>query len=298
MTALPALSGYAAPLPPTRDLPPSKAAWQLDPARATVLVHDLQQYFLRPFSPECPALSATLAGTARILASARAAGVPVFYTAQDGDHSDRGLQGDLWGPGMRATAEDTAIVPEVSPADADHIVTKRRYSAFAKTDFGDRLAAAGRDQLVITGVYAHIGITATAYDAFQREVHPFVPADAVAAFTPEQHARALDIVADSCGVVTLTDDVVGRLAVRPEPGETGWDGAVRAALARALSPAALDQAVADPGVDLFSIGLSSLKAFELLDDLADAGTDIDFGDLVRNPTLRFLREQGRALAPR
>lgn len=289
MTALPTLIDYAAPLPPARVLPASKADWDLDPGRAAVLVHDLQEYFLRPFDPGCPALTTALDGTARILAAARAAGVPVFYTAQDGDHSDRGLQGDLWGPGMRADAADTAIVPAVAPAPGDQLVTKRRYSAFAKTDLGERLAATGRDQLVITGVYAHIGITATALDAFQREVHPFVPADAIAAFTPEQHARALDIVADSCGVVTLTQDVVGRFVPAEQP--SGWEEAVRGALGRALRDAALDAVLADPEADLFAVGLSSLQAFALLDDLADAGVDIDFGELVRRPTLAFLLEQ-------
>ncbi|SKB04572.1 isochorismatase family protein [Aeromicrobium choanae] len=296
MTALPTLIDYAAPLPPARVLPDSKARWDLDPSRAAVLVHDLQEYFLRPFDRACPALTTTLDGTARILAAARAAGVPVFYTAQDGDHSDRGLQGDLWGPGMRAVASDTAIVPEVAPAPGDRLVTKRRYSAFAKTDLAEQLAAAGRDQLVITGVYAHIGITATALDAFQREVHPFVPADAIAAFTHDQHVRALDIVADSCGVVTLTDAVVGRLA--PVAEESGWEAVVRDALTRALPAAALTSALADPEADLFAVGLSSLKAFELLDDLADAGVDIDFGELVRRPTLAFLLEQGRMPAQR
>lgn len=287
MAALPHLIDYSAPVPPVTDLPSSRAAWQLDPARAAVLVHDLQHYFLRPYAPDCAALSAALTGTAQILAAARAAGVPVFYTAQDGDHSDRGLQGDLWGPGMSTRAEDTAIVPEVEPAPGDHVVTKRRYSAFAKTDLAERLAADDRDQLVITGVYAHIGITATAYDAFQREVHPFVPADAIAAFTPDQHARTLDIVADSCGVVTMADAVVQRLG-----------NPVHAALVSVLQPEAFATALRDPETDLFAIGLSSLTAFAMLDDLAEVGIDIDFGELVRRPTVSFLLEQAQAPLPR
>lgn len=289
---LPNLIDYQSPVPPSRDLPDSRAAWDLDPTRAAVLVHDLQRYFLRPFAPGCPALDAALSRTADVLGAARVAGVPVFYTAQDGDHSDRGLQGDLWGPGMTATGEDTAIVPEVAPRAGDHLVTKRRYSAFAKSDFGERLADHGRDQLVITGVYAHIGITATAFDAFQREVRPFVVADAVAAFTHDQHARALDLVADSCGVVIGADAVVERLATTATQVR-GWEAQVRAALTDAVGPDALAAAVSDPRADLFALGLTSLKAFALLDDLADAGTDIDFGELVRNPSLEFLLDQGR-----
>lgn len=293
---LPHLIDYQSPVPPARDLPASRAAWDLDTARADVLVHDLQRYFLRPFAPGCPALGAALSRTAEVLTAARTAGVPVFYTAQDGDHSDRGLQGDLWGPGMTATGEDTAIVPEVAPVAGDHLLTKRRYSAFAKSDFGERLAEHGRDQLVITGVYAHIGITATAFDGFQREVHPFVVADAVAAFTRDQHARALDLVADACGVVIGAEAVVDRFATTA-PAPQGWEADVRTALTAAVGAEALATATADPRADLFALGLTSLKAFALLDDLADVGIDIDFGDLVRNPTLEFLLDQGRVPTP-
>jgi len=293
--ALPHLIDYPAPVPPSHVLPTSRAGWALDPDRAAVLVHDLQRYFLRPFAPGCPALTTALAATARILRAAREAGAPVFYTAQDGDHSDRGLQGDLWGPGMASTREDTEIVPEVAPADGDQILTKRRYSAFAKSDLADRLAAGGRDQLVIAGVYAHIGITATAFDAFQREVRPFVVADAVAAFTHDQHMRALDLVADACGVVTTTEAVVDRLGTRTA---TTWEATVRDALVSAIGAEAVSRAESDPEADLFALGLTSMKAFALLDDLADAGVDVDFGDLVRRPTLAFLREQERVLTTR
>ncbi|WP_084653572.1 isochorismatase family protein [Nocardioides insulae] len=312
--ALPTLIEYDAPVPPRRALPASKADWTLRPERAAVLVHDLQRYFLRPYSPECPALRGALEQTARVLAAARAAGVPVFYTAQDGDHSDRGLQGDLWGGGMSAAAEHTEIVAEVAPTDADTVLVKRRYSAFAKSDLAERLRAAGRDQLVLTGVYAHIGITATALDGFQREVHPFLVADAVADFGEEQHARAIDQVAGCCGVVTLAEDVIGAWAPEPAPDQTRsenagepatsepaemagpWEQTVRSGLAAVLSEEVVAAAFADPSGDLFELGLDSLRAFEFLDVLAEHGVDIDFGEFTRRPTVEFLRGQGAVAA--
>lgn len=308
--ALPTLIEYAAPVPPRRELPASRAPWALDPARAAVLVHDLQAYFLRPYAGGCPALETALESTARILAAAREAGVPVFYTAQDGDHADRGLQADLWGPGMSAEPDHTDIVGPVAPAEGDTVLVKRRYSAFAKSDLADRLAAAGRDQLVLTGVYAHIGITATALDGFQREVQPFVVADGVADFGADQHARALDEIAACSGVVTLADDVVAALSARasavpampadpvdPVRGEgSGWDAEVRASLVRLLPPEVVERAFAEPQADLFELGLNSLQAFDMLDDLAEAGADIDFGEFTRRATVAFLREQGAVLA--
>lgn len=50
--ALPAIAPYE--LPGPADLPPRKVPWQVDPARAAVLVHDLQNYFLGAFPAEGP----------------------------------------------------------------------------------------------------------------------------------------------------------------------------------------------------------------------------------------------------
>ncbi|MFT3875162.1 MAG: isochorismatase family protein [Propioniciclava sp.] len=312
---LPALIDYATPT----QTPANRLDWTLDPARAAVLVHDLQQYFVRPFAPGCPALTRAVESTAAILQAARAAGVPVFYTAQHGDQDpvERGLQREAWGPGMTSAPEDTAILPAIAPRDGEVVLDKRRYSAFAKSDFGDRLAALGRDQLVIVGVYAHIGVLATAYDAFQREVAPFVVADGIADFGLADHERALAQVADCCGVVTVAAEVVDALASRtpaPEASGTasdagdasdagaenqaggGWDDELRGSLEGLLAEDAVAAAFAAPETDLFSLGLDSMRAFEMLDRLLDAGADIDFGEFTRRPNIAFLREQGTVSA--
>ncbi|QAY71269.1 isochorismatase family protein [Xylanimonas protaetiae] len=300
--AIPSGIDYAAPL---GDLPRSRAPWALEPARTAVLVHDLQRYFLEPFAPGCPALVGALDAAARIVAAAREAGVPVVYTAQTGDQDGarRGLQGDLWGPGMRAVAEHVGIVEQVAPAPGDIVLAKHRYSAFALSPLAEHLAAAGRDQLVIVGVYAHIGVTATALDAFQREVRPFVVADGVADFDAARHRLALEHVASCSGVVTLAADVVAALArtapttapATVEPG-AAWDAVVREALASLLPAAGVDAAFADADADLFLLGLNSLQAFDLLDVLADSGVDVDFAAFTQRATVAFLREQGRLLA--
>lgn len=290
--ALPTLIAYE---PPLTDLPASRATWPLERDRAAVLVHDLQRYFLRPYAPGCAALETALASTARVLRAARAAGVPVFYTAQTGDQDPvaRGLQGDLWGAGMSAVPDHTDIVPEVAPEPGDTVLVKHRYSAFARTDLAERLAARGRDQLVLTGVYAHIGVTATAFEAFQTEVHPFVVADGVADFGPEQHRRALEQVAGCCGVVTTADAVVEALADEAAASDgSPFERTLREALSRELGADVAAAAFADPGADLFELGLNSLQAFEVLDELADLGVDVEFGEFTRTATVAFLREQG------
>lgn len=294
--SLPPSIDYLPPVPPHRPLPTSRATWELDPSRAAVLVHDLQRYFVRPYAPQCVALTEALRRTAEILTAARAAGVPVFYTAQRGDQDQvaRGLQRDLWGPGMRDRAEHTEILDAVRPVEGETVLVKHRYSAFASSDLAQRLDAAGRDHLVITGVYAHIGITATALEAFQREIHPFVVADAVADFGADEHALALRQIASCSGVVLPAAAVLTALAGRGESatatGPSG-DTVLRDALAVHLDEEMLALAFGDAETDLFTLGLDSLRAFEVLDALVEAGVDVDFGDFTRRPTVGHLREQ-------
>jgi bifunctional isochorismate lyase/aryl carrier protein len=208
---LPGIAPYA--MPAASDLPASRATWELEPPRAALLVHDLQLYFLRVFAPDAEPLQTLLGNVANLMQACRKAGIPVFYTAQRGnqDRRDRGLQANLWGPGMRAIPEHEAIHPAVAPAEGDFVLTKHRYSAFQRSNLETLMRARGRDQLMICGVYAHIGCMMTAAEAFQRDIHPFFIADAVADFSREHHDAALLQVARSCGVVAPTQAILDTL---------------------------------------------------------------------------------------
>lgn len=195
----------------TYDLPQVECTaavdWVIEPSRAVLLVHDMQEHFVRPFERDQEPLRTVVPNIAALLTAARAAGVPVVYTAQPGDQDpeERALLTDFWGPGL--APENEAIIDELAPADDDVLLTKWRYSAFAKSDLADRMRAWGRDQLVIAGIYAHIGIMTTALDAFMRDVQPYVVRDAVADFSAAEHVRALQYVAGRCGRVETTESV-------------------------------------------------------------------------------------------
>ncbi|MFJ1756186.1 isochorismatase family protein [Kitasatospora sp. NPDC088134] len=204
--ALPAIAPYELPT----ELPPRRVPWRVDPGRAAVLVHDLQHYFLDAFPAAGPPLEPVLANAARILAAARAAGLPVFHSHQRGGQSaeQRGLQLDFWGPGLPAEERAQAAPAPVAPVPGDRHVRKWKYSAFVRTELAEQLAELGRDQLVIVGVYAHIGVQLTAADAWQRDLQAFVVADAVADFSAEQHREALRWVAGKCAVVLDTAELL------------------------------------------------------------------------------------------
>lgn len=209
--ALPTVAPYAMPRPD--ELPRNRVPWTVDPRRAALLVHDLQNHFLRPYAVTEPPLPDLLAHTAALRDRCHAAGVPVLYSAQRGGQSpaERGLQQDFWGPGLPDDAAAVAFPAQVAPGAADVVLTKWKYSAFVRTDLARRLRDLGRDQLVLTGVYAHIGVAATACDAWMRDIQAFVAADAVAAFSARDHLGALHWAAGTCAVVATTADLLACL---------------------------------------------------------------------------------------
>ncbi|MCF3639288.1 isochorismatase family protein [Rhizobium sp. TRM95111] len=208
---LPTIASYS--LPSGETLPPVRAPFVLERDRAALLVHDMQRYFVRPFAADVSPMAEVVANIASLAHACRATGVPVFYTAQtvNQDRRDRGLQADLWGPGMRDPEEHQPILPEIGPEADDIVLTKHRYSAFQRSNLERLMRVRGRDQLVICGIYAHIGCLLTAADAFMRDIEPFFVADAVADFSREKHEMALCYIASVCGVPCTTAAVEAAL---------------------------------------------------------------------------------------
>ncbi|GAA4077654.1 isochorismatase family protein [Nonomuraea soli] len=198
--ALPAIPAYELPTA----LPDNRVAWRVEPARAALLIHDMQNHFLAPFESEpIPSVIDNILGLREMC---EAAGIPVFYSAQPGSQTprQRGLLTDFWGRGL-GDPYGAAIVDALRPQDPACVLTKWRYSAFVRTDLADRLGS--RDQLLITGIYAHIGVQATALDAFMRDIQPFVVGDAVADFSLEHHVGALEYVAQRCAQVVSAKEL-------------------------------------------------------------------------------------------
>lgn len=204
MAGIPPIEPY--PMPTVGELPANTAPWSVDPARAVLLVHDMQHYFLAAL----PATLRTSLVQHVTLLRQRCAelGVPVAYTAQPGSMTDaqRGLLKDFWGPGMRAAPADREVAEPIAPRPGDWMLTKWRYSAFFNTDLLARMRRHGRDQLVVCGVYAHIGVLSSAIEAFSHDIETFLVADAVADFSHDDHWMALTYAARRCAVLTTSKE--------------------------------------------------------------------------------------------
>ncbi|MFL6125432.1 isochorismatase family protein [Actinophytocola sp.] len=209
--SIPTITPYE--LPAAADLPYGRAGWRLDPSRAVLLIHDMQQYFVDFFPAGQEPMASVIRNIAAIRAAAVARGVPVVYTAQPGSMTaeQRGLLRAFWGEGMDATPAHRRMVEPLEPALTDLVLTKWRYSAFARTDLDTVIREYGRDQLIVCGIYAHVGCLMTACDAFTRDIQPFLVVDAIADFSLREHLMAVDYAERRCAVTPGTATVVADL---------------------------------------------------------------------------------------
>ena len=208
----------------------NRVNWRVDPARAALLVHDMQRYFVRAFELERDGqpltdaqINIAIANIRRLLDAAHAANIPVYYTAQPPrqNPADRRLLTDFWGDGLQDD-ENAQILDELAPTEADTVLTKWRYSAFVRSPLEEQLKDLGRDQLIIGGIYAHIGCLTTALEAFMRDIQPCLVTDALADVTEKEHRMACEYATGRCARVLNTAEALenintGALVTADEP---------------------------------------------------------------------------------
>jgi bifunctional isochorismate lyase/aryl carrier protein len=78
--AIPKLNDYA--LPTADELPQNKVTWQVEPQRAALLIHDMQQYFLNFWGEDSALIKQVVENIANLRRYCKQQGIPVFYTAQ------------------------------------------------------------------------------------------------------------------------------------------------------------------------------------------------------------------------
>lgn len=206
--------------------------------------------------------------------------MPVVYTAQPAEQSqaDRALLNDMWGPGLTRAPERQPIVSALAPEPQDTVLTKWRYSAFCRSPLAELMAEWGRDQLVICGIYGHIGVMQTAVDAFMRDIRPFLVADAIADFSREDHLLALSYVSRNAGRVITVAEVMAA-SKRPLTRES-----LRAQVLARL-PAEMQQEQPTEDDNLLDYGLDSLAVMGLVEEWRQQGLVVELAELARTPTL-------------
>ncbi len=175
-----------------------------------LVVVDFQRGFTDPASPVGGDVSEAVLATARLLAAARAAELPIAYTAVGFDPGLR--DGATWlrkMPGLGALVEGSVwceIDERVSPLPSEPVWLKRASSAFFGTPLIPFLTAARADTLIVTGCVTSGCVRATTVDSVSWGYRTIVPVECVGDRASGPHEWSLfDIDAKYADVIALTE---------------------------------------------------------------------------------------------
>lgn len=103
----------------------------------------------------------------------------------------------------------TQFMPEVQPLPGEHVVVKKRYSAFHNTDLDLLLRCLQINTLIVAGVNTNNCITATTIDGCVRDYGMIVVSDCVASsYGKHMHKIALDLIENTFGWVMTSKEVL------------------------------------------------------------------------------------------
>ncbi|RYY79239.1 MAG: isochorismatase [Moraxellaceae bacterium] len=282
---IPHIAAYS--MPQLTDFPVNKTDWQINPDKAVLLVHDMQQYFLDFYDLSQEPMPQLLKHCQQLIAACHLANIPVVYTAQPGNQTPehRQLLSDFWGKGLSNDPEIVRIIPALAPQPQDVVLTKWRYSAFKRTELEKLMQDTGRDQLMICGVYAHIGCLLSAAEAFMLDIQPFLIGNALADFSREEHDMALKYAASRCAQVIDTTTIINAIMAMSiaKPAEALFEiDHLRQQVAAQLN---IESDEIEDDDNLLMLGLDSVQLMNLLGHWRKMGANIEFQDLAEEPTL-------------
>ena len=188
-------------------------------SRPALVVVDLQNGFTDPESPSGSNLDGVMAATARLLAAARAARLPIAFTAVRFHPSLR--DGTTWlrkMPGMDNLVEGSSwseIDSRVAPLGDEPVWAKRAPSAFFGTPLHPFLVSEGVDTLIVAGCVTSGCVRATVVDAISQGYRPIIPLEAVGDRSAGVHQAALFDMDSKYGDVEELEGVISYLSAVP-----------------------------------------------------------------------------------
>jgi ureidoacrylate peracid hydrolase len=155
----------------------------------------------------------------RLIALCRGAGIPIFYTQAVRESSGIDLLTNMHKILPKSREErmkkrpicvrgtwDADIVDDIRPAPEDHVVVKRRDSAFQDTEIGVWLKSVGADSLVFCGIDTSICVETSLRDAFNNGYDVILISDATASGNRKHFESTIEVVKDYYGLVMSIDE--------------------------------------------------------------------------------------------
>ncbi len=215
-----------APLPADRVDPFSLARWKLVPSSTALVVIDPQNDFLHAdgwyakSGVDVSHMQRTIEPTRRLVAAARAKGIPVIWTRHGfRDGTDGGvffqLRPFLKDGGLRQGTWGAAILDGLGIAPGDWIIDKTRLSAFFNTNLDGILRGLKADTVLFCGVLTNQCVAATSKDANFRDYKPIVVEDATGTTLPHLHDPAIEMIRVGWGEVRSLQEALAEIASLP-----------------------------------------------------------------------------------
>src|SRR6201996_4511625 len=195
---------------------------RIDRRRAALIAYDVCRRALTPSDPvRRAAMRPVLDAWVRLIAAARAAGVPVIYTTpvSRADSADvvmlpTDLSAETGVPPLTNTVEGTAeagFPDEIAPRPEDYTFLKRRPSAFYGTGVAELLHMLRRDTIIIGGGATNRGVETSVREAFNLDIGSVVLRECCGGGAPAAHAYSLDKAMKMYARIRHLDQVVAML---------------------------------------------------------------------------------------
>ncbi len=195
---------------------------RLDRRRTALIAYDVCRRALTPSDQgRLVAMRPVLEAWMRLIAAARAAGVPVIYTTpvSRADGADvvllpTDLSVETGVPPLTNTVEGTAdagFPDEIAPQQQDYVFLKRRPSAFYGTGLAELLHMLRRDTIIIGGGATNRGVETSVREAFNFDLTTVVVRECCWSGDAAAHAYSLDKAMKMYGRIRHLDQVVAML---------------------------------------------------------------------------------------
>ena len=212
---------------------------EIDRRRCAVLVVDMQNDFgarggmFDRAGIDIAPIERVVEPTARVLAAARSAGLPIIYLKMEHSadlsstgvvkHRPLGVGEEIIAPDGRPSrilvegTWNTEILPRLAPRENDIVVSKRRFSGFFQTNLDQVLKERDITNLIVTGCTTSVCVESTVRDAMYRDYRCVVLADCTAEpignnLPRTNHEASLLIIRTMFGWVSASERFVEAVA--------------------------------------------------------------------------------------
>jgi len=155
-------------------------------SRPALVNIDLANAWTRPGNPfTCVNCDEIIDNVNRLLKPARALRIPIVFTTTayavtDGPNSDMGMWGrKIPAEVLKVGSEAVEIDSRLAPRPDEHVIVKKRASAFHGTMLAGLLRAADVDTVIVTGTTASACVRNTVEDAIAEGFRPIVPRETI-----------------------------------------------------------------------------------------------------------------------